>query len=210
MGGEFQEQKELFDSVFDEKICTVPEELEAMHAEMASLHEKMQIAWDLKQEQLTEIKDILYHINYIDTGLSHNKKPTGDDLVDSSCEDIAAYVEKANKTAWEEKEDLIENQEEIEDWTLDWTPIHAHVCGENGESGQVAQQLAQLAQQSGRGQLQKLLSTMELSVQEIVLMRQFAMKMSAVLSTVFGENGRNGRLAHQDANLKRNSGPEEY
>merc|ERR1712029_25692 len=95
-------------------------------------------------------------------------------------------------------------------WTLDWTPIHAHVYGENGESGQVAQQLAKLAQQSGREQLQKLLSTMELSVKEIVLMRQSAMKVSAVPSTVFGENGRNGRLAHQDANLNRNSGPEEY
>jgi len=132
--GEFQDQKELFDSVFDEKICTVPEELEAMHAEMTSLHEKMQIAWDLKQEQLSEIKDILYHINYIDTGLSHNKKPTGDDLVDSSCEDIASYVEKANKTAWEEKEDLIENQEEIDDmdFRLDTHPCPC-VWGEWGE-----------------------------------------------------------------------------
>merc|ERR1712029_699617 len=72
-------------------------------------------------------------------------------------------------------------------WTLDWTPIHAHVYGENGESGQVAQQLAKLAQQSGREQLQKLLSTMELSVKEIVWMRQSAMKMSAVPSTVWGE-----------------------
>ena len=38
---EFKEQKELFDSLFDEKICTEPELLEEIHNEMVRLHEKV-------------------------------------------------------------------------------------------------------------------------------------------------------------------------
>jgi len=112
---EFRQQKALFESLFDEKICPAPEELALILGEMVTLHDKIEIAWDLKQEQLSEIKDILYHINYVDTGLAHNKKPTGDELVDGSCEDMADYVEHANKTAWEEKEELNEQKEDLED-----------------------------------------------------------------------------------------------
>jgi len=112
---EFRTQKELFDSEFDEKICTAPEELELLHNELVHLHEEMEIAWDLKQDQLTEINVILYHVNFTDTGLAHGWKPTGDDLVDSSCKDIAAYVENANRTAWLENRELNNHKEEIED-----------------------------------------------------------------------------------------------
>jgi len=112
---EFRAQQALWDSQFDEKICTVPEELEELHAEMVHLHGKMQVAWDLKQEQLMEIKAILYHINYADTGLANVRSLTGDELVDSSCEDIADYVENANLTAMDEKDKLLQNNQEIED-----------------------------------------------------------------------------------------------
>ncbi len=41
---EFKEQKELFDTLFDEKICTAPEELEEILAELVRLHEKVLIS----------------------------------------------------------------------------------------------------------------------------------------------------------------------
>jgi len=123
---EFRELKQLFESQFDELICTAPEELEEIHAEMVHLHEKMKLAWDLKQDQLQEIKVIIYAVNYTDTGLANGGGAnTGDELVDASCEDIADYVENANKTAWEEKEELIEHGEEIEDFDF---KMDTHPC----------------------------------------------------------------------------------
>jgi len=132
---EFRELKELFESHFDDLICTAPEELEDIHNELVRLHEKMKLAWDLKQEQLSEIKVILYAVNYTDTGLANGGGAnTGDELVDANCEDIADYVENANKTAWEEKEELVEHEEEIEDFDF---KMETHPCpcvwGEWGE-----------------------------------------------------------------------------
>jgi len=127
---QFKEQKELFDTLFDEKICRAPEALEEILAELVRLHEKMQAAWDSKQDQLKEIKVILYHVNYTDTGLA----TTGDEVVDGSCKDIAEYVENTNKTAWEEKEELEEHEEELEEMEF---RIDTHPCpcvwGEWGE-----------------------------------------------------------------------------
>jgi len=119
---EFRQQKKLFESLFEEKICTAPEELQAIHDEMSRLHEKMQIAWDLKQEQLTEIKTIIYHVNYTDTGIANG---TGDETVDDACEDMIDYVENTNKTAFEEKEELDEHKEEIDDFTF---KMDTHPC----------------------------------------------------------------------------------
>jgi len=119
---EFREQKQLFESLFDEKICTAPEELQAIHEKMKNLYEKMKIAWELKQEQLTEIKTIIYHVNYTDTGIANG---TGDESVDDACEDMIDYVENTNKTAFEEKEELDEHQEEIDDFTF---KMDMHPC----------------------------------------------------------------------------------
>ena len=38
---EFRQQKKLFESLFEEKICTAPEELQAIHDEMHSLYDKV-------------------------------------------------------------------------------------------------------------------------------------------------------------------------
>jgi len=123
---EFRELKELFESQFDDLICTAPEELKEIHDEIVLLHEKMELAWDLKQEQLQEIKEILYAVNYTDTGLVNGRgADTGDELVDASCEDIADYVMNANLTAWEEKDDLMENAEAIEDMEY---KMNTHPC----------------------------------------------------------------------------------
>jgi len=119
---EFREQKQLFESLFDEKICTAPEELQAIHEKMKNLYEKMKIAWELKQEQLTEIKTIIYHVNYTDTGIADG---TGDESVDDACEDMIDYVENTNKTAFEEKEELDEHKEEIDDFTF---KMDTHPC----------------------------------------------------------------------------------
>ena len=84
----------------------------------------MQIAWDLKQEQLTEIKTIIYHVNYTNTGIA-NGNGTGDQSVDDACEDMIDYVENTNKTAFEEKEELDEHKEEIDDFTF---KLDTHPC----------------------------------------------------------------------------------
>jgi len=127
---EFRELKDLFESHFDDLICTAPEELEDIHDELVHLHEEMKLAWDLKQEQLSEIKVILYAVNYTDTGLAN----TGDGLVDANCDDIADYVRNANKTAWKEMEELVEHEEEIADFDF---KMETHPCpcvwGEWGE-----------------------------------------------------------------------------
>ena len=72
---------------------------------------QVKLGWDLKQQQLKELKDILTHENYTDTGLANGEN----DSIMESCKGLDEYIDKANKTAWdEEKEEMDLEFEELE------------------------------------------------------------------------------------------------
>jgi len=87
---EFQSEKTLFESKFDELICTKPEELRAIHHEMDIFIQKTVMAWHLKQEQLVELNEILHHENYTDTALAK-----GDETAEV-CAGLNEYIIKVN------------------------------------------------------------------------------------------------------------------
>ena len=70
----------------------------------------MKLAWELKQKQLKELSNILTHENYTETGLT-----SGNDSVAEVCKGLEEYIDKANKTTWdEEKPEMDKEFEEVE------------------------------------------------------------------------------------------------
>ena len=80
----------------------------------------MKTAWELKQTQLTELTNILVHENYTETGLA-----TGNSKIKEAFEGLSDYIEKANKTAWEEKSELKDHSNELEDLKVQ---VETHSC----------------------------------------------------------------------------------
>jgi len=118
---EFRDLKNTYDSKFDELICTDPDQLRAMHADLDRLSKEVELGWTLKQEQLGDLVGILHRENYTVTGLS-----TGNDGVDSLCEGLQEYIDKVNQTAWEdERPELDEHLEEVIQIEID---IETHPC----------------------------------------------------------------------------------
>jgi len=117
---QYRELKKHFDAVFDELICTDPDQLQEIHNEMERLVEEVEVGWNLKQDQYKDLKDILYHENYKVTGLS-----TGNDRVQDACEGLAEYVDLSNATAHVEKVELDEHLQEVLD---DQIKIDTHPC----------------------------------------------------------------------------------
>ena len=93
---------------------------------------QVKLAWDLKQEQLEALKTILVAENYTDTGLA-----TGNDKVADTCKGLDEYIDSANKTAWDEKEELDKLPKEIEEMQngVDTKPCPC-LWGEWGELGE--------------------------------------------------------------------------
>jgi len=116
----YRDLKQQFDSVFDDLICTEPEKLQEIHDEMEDLVKKVELGWNLKQDQFKDLKDILHHENYTVTGLS-----TGNDKVEDACKGLADYLDASNQTAQEEKVELDEHLQEVSD---DQIAIDTHPC----------------------------------------------------------------------------------
>ena len=97
-----------------------------------TLSKQVKLAWDLKQEQLEALKTILVAENYTDTGLA-----TGNDKVADTCKGLDEYIDSANKTAWDEKEELDKLPKEIEEMQngVDTKPCPC-LWGEWGELGE--------------------------------------------------------------------------
>ena len=74
----------------------------------------------MKQKQLEALKTILVHENYTETGLA-----TGNDKVADTCKGLDEYIDNANKTAFEEKEELDELPKDILD---NQDKIDTHPC----------------------------------------------------------------------------------
>merc|ERR1712136_143054 len=106
---EFTNQMEKFKQQFNQSICTEPEKLESLRAKMEELVKEVQSAWRAKQEQLKDLSDVLNNVKYSETGLA-----TGNDGLKDSCKGLEEYIEKANKTAQEENEDLDDHIDEVE------------------------------------------------------------------------------------------------
>jgi len=117
---EYRDLKQHFDAVFEELICTAPDELQKYHDEMERLAKEVEFAWHLKQEQYKVLKGVLDHENYTVTGLS-----TGNDKVQDTCEGLAEYIDVSNKTAHIEKVELDEHLQEVLD---DQVKIDTHPC----------------------------------------------------------------------------------
>ena len=64
----------------------------------------------LKKDQLDDLKNILHHENYTDTGLS-----TGNDAVEDACKGLDEYIKKANETTTDEEEEIKDHIKEVED-----------------------------------------------------------------------------------------------
>jgi len=106
---EFQSEKTLFESKFDELICTKPEELREIHHEMDIFIQKTVMAWHLKQEQLVELNEILHHENYTDTALAK-----GDDTAEV-CAGLNDYIIKVNASTHVFKIELDTHVQEVID-----------------------------------------------------------------------------------------------
>ena len=75
------------------------------------LHLKVEMAWHLKQEQLTELYSILHHENYSDTALAK-----GDDEVEDLCAGLNEYIIKANETAQKEIIEIDDHKQVVIYW----------------------------------------------------------------------------------------------
>merc|ERR1712029_1332178 len=113
---DFQEQEKKFNDQFQELICTLNEsQLSDIIDEMNKLQDQAQMAWDLKQKQLTDLDEILHHENYTDTALANNEDDAKkEDDVQKECASLAAYLGKANETAQAELMELDKHEEEVE------------------------------------------------------------------------------------------------
>jgi len=117
----FRQLKSEYDSKFDELICTDPDQLRDMHRELDELSKKVELGWNLKQEQLDDLVDVLHNENYNATGLS-----TGNEGVDDLCQGLQEYIDKVNHTAWEdEKPELDGHLQEVIDIEI---AIDTHPC----------------------------------------------------------------------------------
>jgi len=118
----FRQVKENeYESRFDELICTDPDRLRETHTKMDVLTQEVELGWELKQEQLKDLLDILHHENYTNSGLS-----TGNTGVDNLCQGLQEYIEKVNGTAWKvEKPELEDHLQEVVDIKMD---IETHPC----------------------------------------------------------------------------------
>jgi len=117
----FRQLKSEYDSKFDELICTDPDQLRDMHRELDELSKKVELGWNLKQEQLDDLVDVLHNENYNATGLS-----TGNEGVDDLCQGLQEYIDKVNHTAWEvEKPELDDHLQEVIDIKI---AIDTHPC----------------------------------------------------------------------------------
>jgi len=124
---EFRQELAMFNANFTELICTSPDQLRTSHQKMDHLCKEVETAWVLKQEQLAELKRILYHESYNNTGLASGS-------VGEICQGLDEYLNKANKTAFEEKIELDQHLEEV---TQCLVRIETHPCPcEWGEWGQ--------------------------------------------------------------------------
>jgi len=112
---DFQEQEKKFNDQFQELICTLNEsQLSDIIDEMNKLQDQAQMAWDLKQKQLTDLDEILHHENYTDTALANNEDDAKkEDDVQKECASLAAYLGKANETAQAELMELDKHEEEV-------------------------------------------------------------------------------------------------
>lgn len=110
----FRNQKALFESQFDNLICTDADKLKEMHAEMERLGKEVERAWESKQKQLTELNKVLHHEDYSETGLN-----TGNDAIQDECAGLDDYIKKANETAQDEKKDMEKHSQEVIDLKTD-------------------------------------------------------------------------------------------
>ena len=67
----------------------------------------MKLAWDLKQDQLFELHNILTHDNFTSTGLATE--------VQSECKSLVEYINEANRTAHEEKSKLDQHSKDLDE-----------------------------------------------------------------------------------------------
>jgi len=113
---DFQEQEKRFNEQFQELICTLNEsQLSDIIDEMNKLQDQAQMAWNLKQKQLTDLYDILHHENYTDTALANIEDDAQkEDDVQKECASLAAYLTKANETAQAELNELDKHEQEVE------------------------------------------------------------------------------------------------
>lgn len=117
----FRELKEEFDAKFEELICTDPDQLTTMQEELDRLSKRVELGWELKQEQLVELEIILHDENYTASGLS-----TGNDGVNNLCQGLQEYIDKVNNTAWvEEKPELDTHLQEVIEIKI---KIETHPC----------------------------------------------------------------------------------
>jgi len=116
----YRQLKLHFDSVFEDWICQAPEQLQEIHNELEHLANEVELAWHLKQDQYKQLKEILHHENYTDTGLS-----TGNDKVEDACQGLAEYVDISNHTSHVEKVELDQHLQEVLDMQIE---IDTHPC----------------------------------------------------------------------------------
>ena len=84
----------------------------------------MKLAWDLKQDQLLELHNILTHDNFTSTGLNSDEKSTE---VQSECASLVDYINEANRTAHEEKTKLDQHTKDL-DGLRNKTETHPCPC----------------------------------------------------------------------------------
>lgn len=120
MWDSFRQLKMHFDSVFEQWICDAPEQLQHIHDELEHLANEVELAWNLKQDQYKELKEILHNENYTDTGLS-----TGNDKVEDACKGLSEYVDISNHTSHVEKVELDQHLKEVLDLQIE---IDNHPC----------------------------------------------------------------------------------
>lgn len=117
---QYRELKQHFDGIFEEWICTSKDQLQEIHDELEHLAKEVELAWNLKQDQYKDLKEILHHENYTLTGLS-----TGNDKVEDACKGLAEYVDISNHTAHVEKVELDKHLQEVLDEQI---RIDTHPC----------------------------------------------------------------------------------
>jgi len=133
--------------ISDTTICTRRTWIRGLITELEALNKTIKLAWDLKEEQLATLTEVLYHGNYSNTGLkdfsyngttgynnyynntglnntnSETDETDSEDEDDKECEEVLKsldhYIKLANETHVEEGNRTERYQKELADW-LEW------------------------------------------------------------------------------------------
>jgi len=119
---EFKDMMDEFNKVKEELICVNNPLLLDLLEKLKNKIGEVRFGWTEKIEQLDKIREIIHHERYNVTGLADDAAD-----VEVECKGIAEYVDKEDKQADEEDEDLKteENSVGIE---IDWVNTHPCDC----------------------------------------------------------------------------------